>query len=352
MSISWNIFGLNVWRTNESDGKPSVSPRGDICSNKLSPARVGDFGKDKNPCAEDVKIDVDSLPSMPALSVRIPKHIWAEYPELELSDYDMDIDDLARNVLALVHNAVRREAVDLLCDVLPAIEMLSAQHEQVPAEHLQDLSTWWQQFSRFLLIASSVDNSVARSAFADVNTGGFRPETLATGRLYKKVLERTVHTTELALQAMRTALTAASRGGRAEIARFCRGARAVVRLVLDTQISAEKLVEEIDGFGAEPLRYPKLERVVWDAVRAVPDRSFHGIAIVCLLRWTGSAGYVLRWTSRYLDGWRVEACVEAWIAEHAARRQRLSDVFYQMTAVSGAFSASRSPRCIANETHK
>lgn len=262
----------------------------------------------------------------------IPPEFLIKHPEFTLSSYDLSKGQYARNVLALVHNAVRVEIAEMGIHVIPSLEArFVAAPSNITQEDSQDMRSWWSGFARFALTSSLVEDFVTKKAFDDVYLG-YDKETKAIHKLYQKFQEKNNVYLEMAFRKMETAVTSFEEESSViHFQQLTRAWEVLSSLLAEIYSDSENLIANIDKWIRNPFEYKDLEKqaakIFTNKKRWGDDDSKRGEMIIMLCRWMNSEDLMREWMFRNLTKKELKF-IDRWL-DNFERRLVVVNRFHQ-----------------------
>lgn len=322
-----------------SGGDPHLSA-------KYDDAEISEALSDKD--ITPVKVKGEKLATQtPLITAGMPDALIEEKPNLRLSPYDLERGNYCSNVLALCHNAVRREIVDWEVDVFPGMERVvekeSAEGNECGMEVVAvagKLGMWWSGFARLILCGSLVEDMIVKKAFEDIYVG-YGKETKDIEKKHKRCVEKNTVQLETAIRrvdrSMRTLEDMNEDDDIHEMmADLKRTWDAFTGMLLDMYNGSEQLIASIDKFVREPIEYEDLEE---EAARVFitkkkwgqDSEKKRGELLVSLTRWMGDESFMRRWASDNLSKKEAKR-FEVWMNDYRKGRAAIVEGFHQHRA--------------------
>lgn len=265
------------------------------------------------------------------LHLPILDHYLAKYPKLELTPYAIENDKDALNALSLVHNAARREIVDLVSIVLPTLLLIP--HSNDTSELHPDmfpLKPWWDALLRFFFFVADTDDDITRIATDPVVEITARSGQLKISRSLEKnrksLTDRYAFAMEYVFRAADRALddychTSTS----ASLSHFVVKVEAVVTFVLDSMHVADDVVNHVNEVCIISL--PSLQRKVVDSLCTFAKERKNIFICICV-RWMDNEQLIKQWIYKY-GGFKARYYFDSWKLAHDEQRASFIEILAQ-----------------------
>lgn len=254
-----------------------------------------------------------------------PEHILSTYPKLSLLPYSFKSESKPITVLALLHNALKREFLDLLAILIPYMGRNLTENddeEYVFEFEVSDLKIWWNTLLCLCFFISENDEHIISLVLEPaVKTAVRRNEQNLANDLEKErrsAADRYNFAMEPIFRAADTALIKHCMvNNHTSYERLNTKIRALVNFMLDSMDATDKLVGRIDDICE--VEIVSLENSVVDGLRPFTRGRKSTFMFLCC-RWMAEEDYIRRWVYRF-SGIRARFFYESWkrtyFEEHA-----------------------------------
>lgn len=258
------------------------------------------------------------------LDLDVPDTIKELYPKLRFASYSFGKERDPVNVLALVHNAAKRELADLVSIILPALPALYrltllnsglAKRDSDTEYHpdLVKLQSWWDVFVRFLFFAADFDDDVARivsSPAIDLALGQAEVKLASSlQKNWKSLSDRYAVSMEYVFRAADRAFQDFRfNPSQGTLDKFTAKCSALTNFMLESMHLSTKLVKEV--MEVADVALTNLEYKVANGLCAInSDRKI--LYLYMCARWMAEPHYVRRWVNRF-GGLKGRLFFESW----------------------------------------
>ncbi|CAN8069441.1 unnamed protein product [Agarophyton chilense] len=259
----------------------------------------------------------------------LPEEHYERYPRLRPHAYHTRRPHSPQNVLALVHNAAKREIADLLLVVLPAIQHhatltdFSCRIKDAPVFG-DRLYQWWSTLLRVVFFVAETDEDVVNlvikpvARFARKNDDHQLSNTLQ--RRHKSVLDRYSFAMEVVLRAADRALDDFECVPDVpKLNKLVDKLTALSDFMLETMDTSLQLVQ--DAIAIFDVEITSLENTVATSMAAFAKTN-PNVFVFIFARWMSEESDVKHWLAKY-GGLRARFFFESWKRAHYDTRQSI-----------------------------
>lgn len=256
----------------------------------------------------------------------LPLSILQKFPKLVLTPYSFCNERDPANVLSLVHNAAKRELVDLLTIVIPALTCISritlssslfqnptSSSDSILHPDLQRLRIWWDSLLRFLFFVADTDDDISRIVSAPaIDLAKRRSEVKVAASLEKNrksLSDRYSFAMEYVFRAADRALQEfCSNPEQIALDQFSEKSATLTNFMLDSMAQAVSVVANVTELVDVSLT--NLEYKVANSLSSFQSDRKTLYLFICA-RWMGDSELIKRWILKF-GGLKARVFYESW----------------------------------------